>query len=65
MAKEARIIIMNRLRAAIITATTADLQRAAEFLEFAYSVRRGCTERRRTGRLRQAQGERGDAPMSW
>lgn len=44
---------MERLQAAMRTATTADLQRAAQFLEFAAEVRQGCTKQR--GRARRAQ----------
>jgi len=37
----------------IANATTADLQRAASFLQFARDVRKGCTKQR--GRSRRAQ----------
>jgi hypothetical protein len=41
---------MERLQQAIRTATTADLQRAAMFLEFAADVRRGCSKQRNSAR---------------
>ena len=41
-----RQIVMERLKAAICTATTGDLQRAAMFLEGARKVRAGCTNQR-------------------
>lgn len=45
---------MERLQLAIRTATTADLQRAAQFLEFAYQVRKGCNKQRAGARAAQA-----------
>jgi len=45
---------MERLNQAIRTATTADLQRAAMFLERAREVRAGCTNQRAQARRAQA-----------
>jgi len=45
---------MQRLQQAMRTATTADLQRAAQFLEFAQQVRRGCSRQRAGARSAQA-----------
>lgn len=49
---------MRYLRYEISRATTADLQRAAEFLEDARLVRKGCTSQRRAARKAQAEGWR-------
>ena len=48
-------------------ATTADLQRAAEFLEGARLIRKGCTQQRRESRKSQAQGWRKhvDDSITW
>jgi hypothetical protein len=55
------------LQKEIRLATTADLQRAAAFLEFAREVRRGATKQR--GRARQAQANAWrkyvDTPARW
>ena len=45
---------MERLNQAIRTATTADLQRAAMFLERAREVRAGCKNQRAQARRAQA-----------
>lgn len=63
MAETGRQQIMRRLNAAVARASTGDLQRAAEFLEFAKRVRDGCTYQRRTARRRQA--ELRDPPLGW
>jgi len=44
---------MGRLLRAVARATTADLQRAAMFLEWAWDVRAGCTKQRGRARKRQ------------
>jgi hypothetical protein len=44
------------LRYEIARATTADLQRAAEFLERAREVRQGCRKQRTNARKNQASG---------
>lgn len=54
MPRTGRQIIMERLNQAIRTATTADLQRAAMFLERAREVRAGCTNQRAQARRAQA-----------
>lgn len=46
---------MARLQQAVNKATTADLQRAAQLLEFAYDVRKGCAKQRGTARRAQSQ----------
>lgn len=52
-AKTGRQLVMEWLQMEISHATTADLQRAASFLQFARDVRKGCTKQR--GRSRRAQ----------
>ena len=58
---------MRYLRYEISRATTADLQLAAEFLESARHIRRGCTKQRRESRESQAQGWRKhvDDSIAW
>lgn len=48
-------------------ATVADLQRAAEFLEFAREVRRGCAKQRSGTRRAQSNAWRkyADDPLRW
>lgn len=46
---------MVRLGKAIGRASAGELWRAAEFLEFAYDVRKGCQAQRRQARQRQRQ----------
>ena len=60
-------IILRYLQYEIKHATTADLQRAAEFLEGARLVRKGCTVQRRESRKSQAQGWRKhvDDSIAW
>ena len=55
---------MRYLRYEISRATTADLRRAAEFLEDARLVRKGCTSQRRAARKAQAEGWRKHADDS-
>jgi len=50
-----RQIIMARLQQAVAKSTTADLQRAAQLLEFAYDVRKGCSKQRAGARKAQSQ----------
>jgi hypothetical protein len=45
---------MQRLSAAIQRANTADLQRAAMFLEWAWDVRKGCAKQRGSARRAQS-----------
>mgnify|MGYP001188187041 FL=1 len=62
-----REIMLRYLQYEIKRATTADLQRAAEFLEGARHIREGCTKQRRESRKSQAQGWRKhvDESISW
>jgi hypothetical protein len=59
--------MLRYLQHEIKRATTADLQRAAEFLEGARHIREGCTQQRRKSRKSQAQGWRKyvDDSMTW
>ena len=59
--------MLRYLRYEISRATTADLQRAAEFLEGARNIRAGCTKQRRESRKSQAQGWRKhvDDSINW
>lgn len=59
--------MLDYLRYEIARATTADLQRAAEFLEGARLVRKGCTSQRRQARKAQAEGWRKhvDESVTW
>jgi len=52
--RSGRQIIMERLNKAIQLATTADLQRAAMFLEGARKVRQGSSRQRSNARSAQA-----------
>lgn len=63
VAESMRNKVVARLVRAISRATTGDLQRAAEFLEFAREVRTGCTKQRQRARAKQAQPK--DAPARW
>lgn len=67
MAKTGRQIIMERLYVAIRKATTADLQRAAIFLEWAFDVRKGCSRQRMAARQAQSEAwkKKVDAPARW
>jgi hypothetical protein len=67
MGKTGREIVLERLYAAIRQATTADLQRAAMFLEWAFEVRRGCSKQRTGARKAQSQAwqKRVDSPARW
>ena len=48
------------------SATTGDLQRAAQFLEGARKVRQGCTKQRRASRARPTKAQKEiDIPVSW
>lgn len=49
------------------TATTADLQRAAQLLEFAYDVRKGCSKQRAGARKAQSQAwkKKVDEDIRW
>jgi hypothetical protein len=50
---ESRSVVMRRLALASAMATTGDLQRAAEFLEWARDIRRGKREARQGWRGRR------------
>ncbi len=58
---------MRYLKYEIARATTADLQRAAEFLEGAREIRLGCRQQRSESRKSQAQGWRKhvDNSIAW
>lgn len=62
-----RQIIMRYLQYEIARATTADLQRAAEFLEGARDIRKGCRAQRNESRESQAKGWRKhvDESITW
>ena len=62
-----RQIIMRYLQYEIARATTADLQRAAEFLEGARDIRKGCRTQRNESRESQAKGWRKhvDESITW
>lgn len=53
MARTGRQIMVAWLQEEMRDASTADLQRAAEFLAFAKEVRKGCTKQRHTSRKAQ------------
>ena len=59
--------MLDYLQYEISRATTADLQRAAEFLEGARLIRKGCTNQRRQARQAQARGWRKhvDDSITW
>lgn len=67
MGKTGREIELERLYAAIRRAKTADLHRAAAFLEWAYEVRRGCRVQRNAARKAQATAwqKKVDDPIGW
>jgi len=65
--KTGRQIILNYLYYEIARATTADLQRAADFLERAREVRLGCRKQRTKARKDQKTGWRKhvDDSINW
>ena len=65
--KSGRQIIMERLNKAIQLATTADLQRAAMFLEGAREVRKGSRRQRTNARSAQANAwkKKVDDSITW
>lgn len=67
MPKTGREIIMERLYAAIRRSRTADIQRAAMFLEWAYEVRLGSKRQRATARQVQSTAwqNKVDQPARW
>ena len=67
MARTGREIILERLYAAVRRAKTADLQRAAMFLEWAFEVRAGSKRNRAVARQAQATAwqKNVDAPVRW
>jgi hypothetical protein len=62
-----REIMVAWLRDEMAKATTADLQRAAEFLEFAREVRKGCSKQRAASRRAASSSWRRyvDSPVRW
>jgi hypothetical protein len=62
-----REIAFKWLMDEVTKATTADLMRAAGFLEFAREVRQGCAKKRRSARRQQREGWRKfvDEPARW
>lgn len=62
-----RQLVVAWLHDEIRQASTADLQRAAQFLEWARQVRKGCAKQRGLSRKAQADGWRKhvDAPARW
>jgi hypothetical protein len=67
MSRTGRDIVLERLHAAMRRATTADLQRAAMFLEWAWDVRRGCSRQRSASRNNQNQAwkKKVDPDVRW
>lgn len=65
--KTGRQIILTYLQYEIARASTADLQRAAEFLERAREIRRGCRNQRTKARKQQQTGWRKhvDDSIAW
>ena len=59
MADAVRSEIMQRLRMAVSTATTGELHRALDFLQFARTVRVGKHDLRQKGRATSRQRARG------
>jgi len=57
VADAARAEIMQRLRMAVSTATTGELHRALDFLQFARTVRVGKHDLRRQGRTQRARSK--------
>lgn len=62
-----RELVMDWLQREIRLATTADLQRAAAFLEWARGVRKGCSKQRGGARVAQANAwrKRVDEDVRW
>ena len=62
-----RQLVMQWLQLEIANATTADLQRAAAFLQFARDVRKGCSKQRSRSRRAQANSWRKsvDDSINW
>ena len=65
--KTGREIMLAYLSYEISRATTADLQRAANFLEGAREIRAGCRKQRTKARKEQQNGWRKhtDKPINW
>jgi hypothetical protein len=65
--KSGRQLILERLYKAMNLSTTADLQRAAMFLERAQEIRNGCRNQRNTSRSNQrtAWKKRVDGSITW
>jgi hypothetical protein len=62
-----RQLILQRLQKAVKTATTADIQRAALFLERAEEVRKGCRQQRTSSRKAQSSAweKKVDNSITW
>ena len=62
-----RQLVVSWLHEEIKQATTADLQRAAQFLEWARDVRKGCAKQRGKARRSQAEGwlKYVDSSVTW
>ena len=56
-----RRTVLSRLHSAMSMSTTADLERAAQFLEFANDQKRGKREQRAISRVQQRQRQRSRA----
>jgi hypothetical protein len=67
MGQTGREIVLERLYAAVRQAKTADLHRAAAFLEWAFEIRKGCKKQRTGARKEQANAwqKKVDAPIGW
>jgi hypothetical protein len=65
--KTGRELVLQWLYDEIKRAKTADLHRAAAFLEWAWKIRKGCSKQRIGARMAQANGWRKkvDAPVRW
>lgn len=65
--RSGRQLIMDRLMKAISLSTTADLQRAAMFLERAREVRAGCRTQRTASRSNQSNAwkKKVDNSITW
>lgn len=65
--KTGRELVLQWLYDEIKRAKTADLHRAAAFLEWARGIRAGCAKQRGGARMAQANGWRKyvDAPVRW
>jgi hypothetical protein len=67
MSRTGRQIVLEWLYREIHAARTADLQRAAAFLEWARGIRKGCSKQRGGARVAQANAwrKRVDGDLRW